>query len=230
MQMFINTVTTRATEMGMKVNEDKTKILRVAASKSFKASAVVSTLDGGTVKSVGSIKVLGVILSNDANFKAHTNYVVGRIRSRIWALRSLKKTGMCHKELVQVYTSLIRPLAEHAGVVWHYQLTAEQSACIEYQQTLALRNIFGAGISAVKLRKLAGVELLSVRRERRCLQFALQCVDNPRFSHWFGEHATRRNIARARTDKRKFREEQARTDRHMNSLINYMKRLLNRNL
>ena len=59
------------------------------------------------------------------------------------------------EDLVKAYTSTIRPSAEYASPVWHPLVTIGQSEHIERQQTQALKNIFGAGISARKMRNQA---------------------------------------------------------------------------
>ena len=173
--------------------------------------------------------MLGVKLSSDATFKSHVNDISNRMRSRTWALRDLKQKGMSERELVQVYTSLIRPLAEYAGAFWHSQLSAEQSAWLEAQQTCALRNIYGAGISAQKMRARAGINLLSRRREDHCLKFAQACTSNPRFQHWFEEKKMPKNPRRPNARYCRYQETPSRTDRHRNAPLNYLRRMLNRN-
>ena len=82
---------------------------------------------------------------------------------------------MSQDQLKQVYTSLVRPVAEYATVAWHSLLTKEQANQLEKQQTQAMKNVLGIGISAEKMRNELALETLSDRRERSVLRFASKC-------------------------------------------------------
>ena len=56
--------------------------------------------------------------------------------------------GMCQEGLIRVYTTTI----EYVSVVWHSMLSVKQTLTLERQQTQALRNIFGEGLSARQTR------------------------------------------------------------------------------
>ena len=150
------------------------------------------------------------------------------MRRKIWAILRLKQYGFKQKELISVYTTYIRPIAEYVSVVRHYSITAEQAALLERQQTRALTHIFGFGQSAKTMLQESGLELLSVRRERACVTFAKKCVESDRFFGWF----PRRPPAcypRRSMQYNKYQESFARTDRHRNNGLNAIRRLLNRN-
>ena len=102
-QHFLTTVTERAELKGMRVNDSKTKVMCVAASKSYKAEAGLKARDGSDICSVTEMTVLGVRLNADASFRSHVHHVANRIRARSWTLRELKKANMNEDHLVQVY-------------------------------------------------------------------------------------------------------------------------------
>ena len=104
-------------------------------------------------------------MDSDCTVKTHVNNLVSKMRKRTWALARLKKKGFSTAELVEVYKSLIRPMAEYLSPAWHVLATAEQSAQLERQQTHALTNIFGPGISAKRMKEESDLELLQCRRE-----------------------------------------------------------------
>ena len=52
-------------------------------------------------------KYLGVIFSSLSNFDTYIDYLVSRVSKRIYVIRSLKHSGVCAKELLIVYNSLI---------------------------------------------------------------------------------------------------------------------------
>ena len=227
-QKMLDHVTAAAKRKGMVVNGRKTKLMCVSAAASYGAKAELLDDTGEIIQSVDSIKVLGVHLDSDAKFTSHVAAIARKMRSKTWTLRDLKKTGLTEDQLIKVYISLIRPSAEYACAFWHSQITAEQAALIEAQQTRALRNIYGAGLSAARMRKKAGLTTLSQRRDELCLGFARKCVKSPRFSNWFQRKPYRAANERLNKDVKIFYENRAKTDKHFNSPISYMKRLLSR--
>ena len=210
----------------MSINAAKTGLMLVSAATSFTPRVQVQ-LQGETIRGVNKMKILGVTIDNDASFKSHANDVQRRLRARSWALGRLKKRGLSEEKLVQTYKCLIRPVAEYACPAWHSSITASQAAEIEKQQTIALRNIFGPGLSAAKMRVKANIDLLSKRRETAVKKFALKSINNPRSQPWFRERTRTSYPRRSGLNYPMFREETSRTDRHRNTPKNYIIRKAN---
>ena len=164
---------------GMKINAKKTSLMCVSAAVSFKPLVQVE-LDGQVVSCKEEMKILGVTIDSDCSFRSHVEKIRTNLRRRTWALSKLRRRGVKEDLLVKAYTGLIRPVAEYAAPAWHSLLTAERSELIERQQTQALKNIFGVGLSAVKMRKKANIELLQKRRAAACVKFVKKCVSNSR--------------------------------------------------
>ena len=150
-----------------------------------------------------------------------------RLRSRSWALTKLRKCGLSSAELIRVYKSSIRPCAEYAAVVLHPMLSQEQSNCIEAQQSQALRNIFGFGVSAAKMRKRAGLPTLAERRHKACVKFANDLASSPRFSHWVEKRQCNDYPRRDSVKYGAYIEKTAKTARCYNSPLFSYRRLLN---
>ena len=70
---------------------------------------------GNDIERVSSYKLLGVYISNDLKWNQHVEYIVKRANKRLYALRLLKKSGLPHTDLVQIYCSLIRSVVEYAS-------------------------------------------------------------------------------------------------------------------
>ena len=198
----------------------------VSAASSFEARVKV-TLENQVIQGGPSMKLLGVTIDQDGSFKTHVSNLRRKLRSRTWALSKLKKRGLQEKDLVKTYKSLIRPVVEYAAPAWHSLLTATQAAELERQQVQALKNVYGTGISAEKMRKEAGIELLSARREKMARKFALKTLSNERTSHWFTERKRSVYARRESVNHPKYKENTARTDRYRNSPKNYLTRMLN---
>ena len=112
------------------------------------------------------MRILGVTLDRDCTFYSHIEIVNKRLRSRTWALSRLRKAGLSEEKLVKTYKTLISLVAEYAAPAWHSMITSEQAKQIERQQTLALKHIFGFGLSAAKMRGRASIQTLTKRREQ----------------------------------------------------------------
>ena len=147
----------------------------------------------------------------------------GKFRARIWTLRELRRHDFCEADLLKVYTTMIRPVIEYSSVIYHPMLTGEQTRDIEKIQSRALKNIYGHVYSYARLLELSGLETLEERRRKACLKFALKTANNGRFSAWF----PMRRKSKRRGDALEYAEQNARTDRRMNSPLYYYRRILN---
>ena len=220
-------VTARAEAKGMKVNDSKTGLMCVSSARSFTPRAVIRGRQNEEIKSCDSIKFLGFTLDSDYSIKTHVNNLCRKLRARSWALSRLKRKGMSIKDLVVVYTSIIRPVVEYAAAAWHSMLTCKQSEDLERQQVQALKNIVGPGISARKMREYLGIEPLSERRSKAVLKLAIKCSISEIFSNWFPVRPDPVYSRREGVSYNRFIEETCRTDRRKNSPLCYMKKRLN---
>ena len=139
----------------------------------------------------------------------------------------IRDSGLSTSELIKVYKTCIRPCAEYASVVLHPMMTAEQSDMLESQQTQALRNIYGFGVSAARMRAKSGLETLRARRVNACTRFAGSLTKSPRFSHWVERRQVSNYPRRGAAVYGDYIERPAKTDRCYNSPLYYYRRLLN---
>ena len=211
----------------MIVNTKNTGLVCVSGATSFEARAHLLDEGGHQVDSIDLIKILGFFIDSDARVWLQVNVVCVRLRSRSWALSRLKKCGLKIDELVRVYRSCIRPCAEYAAVVLHPMLTDEQTECIEAQQTNALRNIFGYGVSASRMRSKAKIQTLAERRFAACKKFAQQLAGSPRFAHWVEQRPVAGHARRSKVTYGEFKELPAKTLRCYKSPLYLFRRLLN---
>ena len=226
-QDMLEHVTRGAEERGMRVNDSKTGLMCVSTAKTYTAKTELRGRDGEVIHGSESLKFLGVTLDSDCSFKSHAKRVAAKLRSRTWVLTKLKRRGMKEDELKKFYTSSIRPVAEYAAAAWHPMLTKEQSNLIEKQQSQALKNILGVGMSARKMRNQLDIPTLDERRQRRTRRFAEKSAASQRFGTWFPTRAGPLYERRQNVNYRTYEETKCRTERHFNSPINYMRRLLN---
>ena len=224
-QNIFRHIVRNAESIGMVVNSKKTAMMCVSGALNFEADAFILDSEQTRIGCTRSIKALGVRFSNKLDMEEHVKYIAKAMRARYWTLRNLKGNGFNSEELVQVYKTMIRPLAEYGCPAYHSSLTDEQDERLERLQDHALKCIFGPEKSARKLRGLAGITTLRQRREDLVLKFATKCANDPAFEHWFPKRITGR--ATRNQNAEVFLEEKARCDRLKNSPLYYFRRILN---
>lgn len=133
------------------------------------------------------------------------------------------KVGFTRVELVSVYKSMIRALADYCCPAYHSLMTDLQDQQMERTQIGALRTIYGYEMTATQLRIEANVTTLRDRRIKMTDNFANKCLQSDRFRKWFPENDTRRSGRQSE----KYKEFFAKNDRLRDSPLFYMRRRLN---
>ena len=181
----------RAEEIGMLVSSTKTAMLCVSDALSYKADTFIFDDDMIRIGTMSSIKALGMRFSDRPTMDAHVAHSKKKFRMRYWMLRNLKNNGFTECELVKVYKTMLRPVADYGCMVYHSSLTIEQDQDIERLQNHALKCIFGPGISAAKMRDRAEIVTLRCRREAMADKFATKLSRDPAFVDRFPRKNTR---------------------------------------
>jgi hypothetical protein len=148
-------------------------------------------------------------------------------------LRRLKKLGASKTEMIDVYFKQIRCVLELAVAVWTPGLTKAESNQIERVQKCALHVIVGDSYESYNQAiDILGVEKLSDRRSKLCLNFAKRLEKHPKYSNWF--HPAEETVPptmSTRSDKTittKYTPVPFRTDRFNDSPIPFLTELLNK--
>ena len=222
-QNAFRSITNNAEKIGMVVNNSKTVLLCISDALNYVPKAYIVGNDGERIDCVDKMKLLGFTFSSKPTVTAHVESITKRMRQKYWALRHLKGIGFNNRELVEVYKSVLLPIADYCAPAYHSMTTDLHDQQLEQAQTGALRAIFGYGPSARTLRQEAGVETLRARRVALTDKFAQKCLTSPRFCHWF---PLRQGRISSRSGE-KYQECKAKTDRLNNSPIYYMRRRLN---
>ena len=127
------------------------------------------TVNSLPLESINTTKLLGVHLSSDHKWSTHVEAVCAASK-RLFALRSLKCSGVSPRDLRLVYSYFIRPVLEYACPVWHTSLPRKLSDQLEQIQRRALRIIvphlsYTNGLNELDL------TTLEERRESLCKSF-----------------------------------------------------------
>ena len=209
----------------MKLNHDKTKLLCISAAKSYSPTAFIKVSNDESIISTSEMKVLGFYFNNEPNVKFNMNKVQSKFKSRLWSLRHLKKNGFEKDELVKVYQTMIRPIAEYCSSVFHTLITQSDSLELERIQMQALKVIFGCKWSYSELLEKSGLEKLHVRREAAFVRLAVKMSESARYSSLFPRRLYRAGVTVRNPEK--YKVYKASTGRYLNSPLNMMRRKLN---
>ena len=213
-----------ADENEMQINSKKTKLMLFNTSKIFDFMPEVTDKDGICLEIVEEFKLLGVMVTSDLKWNAHTKYICARGYSKLWMLRNLKRYGASIEDLVDVYIKQCRSVLEMAVPAWSPGLTVSNSLQIERVQKTAFAIILGEEYSSYS-RALLKLKMkpLSDRRQDLCLSFAKKAFKNEKFSKWFCNTGTNDTDIELRNVK-------TRTKRYLNSPLPYLTGLLNQEL
>jgi len=95
---------------------------------------------GTEVTNYPKLKLLGVSIDNEMNFKGHVSDFCKRASKQIGVLLCLRNMIPMHAKL-QIYKSAILPLLTYCHVVWHFCCSSDTRK-LERVQEKALRAIY----------------------------------------------------------------------------------------
>ena len=223
-QAAFEDIHTKAGEIDMKVNPDKTQMLCISSATTKESTSYVNYGDS-RINSGNSLKILGFHFDDKPSVGFHVRKMVSKARDRLWSLRVLKRSGLDENDLLHIYKVFIRPILDYAIPTYHSQLTLEMSADIERVQASAMKIIYGHLVSYNTVLEYEKIEEHRIRRENIMKKFAIKTAANENFKNkWFPENTEVDYGLRAR---KKYEEKFSRTQRYYASPIQHMRRLLN---
>ena len=208
----------------MRVNCEKTQLLCVSSNVINSVKSYIR-YKGSEIRSTDKLKILGFTFGSKPNVQAHVDALVYKFRSRLWALRHLRRSGMCQADLLFVYLSVLRPVLDFAVPAYHSLLTQTQSDKLEGLQCRALKIVYNCDLSYNAALTKSSITTLSERRRILVENFAIKASKNPRFADgWFPLRTNNKYDTR---NQKKYIEFPATTERLRNSPLHYMRRVLN---
>ena len=162
-------ICTYATEHGMRLNPVKCKEMFTDSLHYKPRHPPPLQLSGSQIERVHMYKLLDVYVTDNVCWSTHCEYIVQRARKRLYALRCLKKSNVMERELVLVYSSLIRSVLGYASPVWA-NLPEYLSLLIEGVQKKALEIIF-PGLPYRDALVRSGLHTFSDWRAAACTKF-----------------------------------------------------------
>ena len=143
-------------------------------------------------------------------------------------LTKLKYAGVAIEDLIDIYILFIRSCIEYCSVAFHSTLTVEQITDLERIQKTSLKIILAEMyVDYNSSLEMCGLSTLFDRREKRCLDFALKCLNHPKHSRLFPLNPSIANENNEVRSREIFEVNFAKTGSYKKSTIPYCQRLLN---
>ena len=213
-------------EKKMKLNVEKTKNVIFNFSKENQFTTEIE-LDGKIIETVKETKLLGTLITDKLDWNRNTEKIVKESNKRMVFLHKSSKFTSNKSDLKKIYIQQIRSKLEQSAVVWHSSLTQRCKQKLERVQKSALRIILGDQYLNYKnALNVLNLQSLEERRESLCLRFAKKCLQVEKFRSMFPIKHQVHNMAKR--DNEKYIVRRTLTERHKNSAIPHMQRLLNK--
>ena len=124
-------------------------------------------------------KILGIWISEDLSWSKNCQEIARKAYSRLSLITKLKYVGVNKSDLLDIYILFIRSVTEYCAVVFHSSLTQQECEKLERIQKTSLKIILGEEYTDYpSALVLCGLQTLSERRVKRCLYFALKCLEH----------------------------------------------------
>ena len=175
-------------------------------------------VDGVPLERVNSCTLLGVELNDKLTWTDHIDKIHKKAAQRLHFLSQLRRTKMTPKDMVNVYTSLIRPIIEYAAQLWHPGLTSAQIDLLESIQQRALSIAYPTA-SYEEALQASGLDTLSQRRDELCKRLFSSCQDTTHKLHSL--LPKERKITHGQRNAYKYHLPLVKTNRCKDSFINY---------
>ena len=225
-QDHLNQAVNWTNENLMRINETKCNYMIFTRSTDF---ATRLSINGNTIDRVQFTKLLGLWISEDLSWSKNCQEICKKAFSRISMITKLKYVGVSIEDLLDIYILFIRSVTEYCSVAFHSSLTQEQSDKLEKVQKTSLKIILSESyVSYSAALEMCGLQTLSDRRQKRCLDFAIKSVKHDRNSRMFPRNlVTSERYVRYREI---FHVNFAKTSTYKKSAIPFCQRMLNSHL
>ena len=225
-QSNINSISQWTDRNLMKLNEAKCKYMVFTRTKE-KFTTRLSVNDQ-SLERISVMQLLGVWISEDLSWDKNCQEICKKAYSRLSLLTKLKYVGVSSQDLLDIYKLFIRSVTEYCAVAFHSSLTQKQNNKLENIQKTCLKVIYGEDyLDYDSALVRSGLEKLSDRRLKRCLDFSLKCLNNSKMQKMFPRNP---NFSERVRHSEPFFVNFASTNTYRKSAIPFCQRLLNKHI
>ena len=225
-QEHLNYISNWTQQNLMRLNEAKTNYMVFSRSKESFATRL--SINGVKIDKLNVTKMLGIWISDDLCWSRNCQEITRKAYSRLSMITKLKYVGVSRADLLDIYILFIRSVTEYCSIVFHSRLTKDDSLKLERIQKTCLKVILGEDyLDYSTALELCGLQSLSERRDKRCLDFSVKALKHPKNSRMFPINP---NYSAHIRGSEPFLVNFAKTETYKTSTIPYCQRLLNKNV
>ena len=111
----------------LKLNVTKSMCMLIGSRQRVGSKTLHLSLNGNVLKQVPSAKYLGVYIDQHLTWQSHIDYVLRRVRGKVYSINRINPPPMVRKLLYQGY---VLPIFDYSDVVWA-PTTAKQTRRLE---------------------------------------------------------------------------------------------------
>lgn len=105
-------------EHGLKINLQKTKLLDIITKRSLTLQPLIDKNSNCLIENVCSAKILGLMIDTNLSWQPQVDFVLRKLRKRIYVLHALRQANASDALLWSVYCQLMRSVASYAYPAW----------------------------------------------------------------------------------------------------------------
>ena len=107
--------------------------------------------EGTNLELIYELKLVGIVISSDNTWTAHSDYTVTRVNRVLWQLARFRQLGASRNKLVTFHILKVRSILMFGAVCFHSALTQELSHQLELQQNRSFAIIFGSQYQSCRI-------------------------------------------------------------------------------
>ena len=111
----------------LKLNVTKLMCMLIGSRQRVGSKTLCLSLNGNVLKQVPSAKYLGVYIDQHLTWQSHIDYILRRVRAKVYSINRINPPPMVRKLLYQGY---VLPIFDYCDVVWA-PTTAKQTRRLE---------------------------------------------------------------------------------------------------
>ena len=119
------------------LSDEKCKEIRIDF-KRIKTEFSPVLVNDKLLEVVRKVKLLGLTIQSDLKWNTHIDNIISKCSKRLYLLVQLKRANVPARDIIQFYTTCVRPVLEFASNVFNYSLPTYLNDDIERIQKRAL--------------------------------------------------------------------------------------------
>ena len=108
LQTYIHEAEKFTSENNMKINKDKTNVIKFTFARKLDFPTELTFSDGTSVGNISDISLLGVKISKDLKWTKNTAFICAKARKKLWILHRMTSLDLNLNEMFDLYAKEVR--------------------------------------------------------------------------------------------------------------------------